>query len=1074
MPKGGLLYGRARDVAELEGALEEALGGHGQAAVLVGEAGIGKSWLAAQVAERGRDAGATVAWAGCSAGAAPSFWPWRQLLDRLEPQRGRHPALARLHVGAPVTAPDDPEADRTELFGAVADVLREAAGDRLLVLVVDDLHWADDSSLRLLTFVAPLLRTLALLLVVTVRDERESRRDTVDEVVAELSRHGRRLELGPLTAAEVEALAIQSVAGPLGEGVAGFVHHYSGGNALFARELVRLLGTRQALGDVPAARRAVGVPQGVRAVVTQRLERLPSATRELLDLAAVAGDVIGLDVLQQATGSSAPDLLAGLEPAVAARVVNAVSVGRYAFGHALIRAAVVDEMGVVRRVQLHQQVGEALAALQERGAHLDVADLAYHWLAAAPGGNAARAVRYARAAAEQAEAMLAYERAAQLYDDALSALAIDPTAGDRAGLLLARAEALVASGDLAQSQAVFTQAADVARAAGRADQLARAALGLGAGVGGFEIALFDQDQIRLLEEALDGLGAQPGALRALVLARLSVALAYTDSVARRLALAEAAVAMARECQDPAALAHALAAHCDAIAGPADTHQRLREADEIVAWATSTGDRRLQLLGRRTRLVALLELGDTAGADAEIEAYDRTAGSLRQPLYLWYVPLWRGMRAAAQGRMDEAVQLCDEAARIGRAAGSVNAMMLSAVLRWTVRVEQARPAEAAAAIAELAELVPDMPTIVRSLNTALVAAAGGDADEASRHLAPVLAGIAGLPLDAEWLAAMVEVVDVLRITGPHPVGAQLYGWLLPFRDRHPIDGIGATDYGSVERHLGVLAALQGHHAEAREHLARALAANSAAGHRLGVARSLADIGTLLHDEELVRQAGAAYREMGLPVRAAQVEQLRAGEKQARSPRQPAADAGTLRCEAGLWTATFGDRTVHLPDRKGLHDIAALLAVAGRELHVLDLVAPPAAPATGVTGEGLHEQGDLGPQLDATARAAYRARLAELEHDLAEARAGGDLARAERAAAEHDALVEQLAGAFGMGGRPRRAGDPVERARSTVTRRIRDAIAAVERAHPELGRHLRSAVRTGTYCVYDPERPVAWSL
>ena len=159
---------------------------------------------------------------------------------------------------------------------------------------------------------------------------------------------------------------------------------------------------------------------------------------------------------------------------------------------------------------------------------------------------------------------------------------------------------------------------------------------------------------------------------------------------------------------------------------------------------------------------------------------------------------------------------------------------------------------------------------------------------------------------------------------------------------------------------------------------------------------------------------------------------------------------------------------MKDAKGLQDLARLIAQPGREVHVLDLVGARPDPA----GAALRDVGDLGELLDARARAEYRRRLAELEDDVTEAERCNDLARASKAGAERDFIAAELAAALGLDGRPRRAGDPAERARKAVTARIRLTIGRIDREHSDLGRHLTNAVRTGTTCAYQPETPITW--
>ena len=188
-------------------------------------------------------------------------------------------------------------------------------------------------------------------------------------------------------------------------------------------------------------------------------------------------------------------------------------------------------------------------------------------------------------------------------------------------------------------------------------------------------------------------------------------------------------------------------------------------------------------------------------------------------------------------------------------------------------------------------------------------------------------------------------------------------------------------------------------------------------------------------------------------------------------QTTSSVGTFRRDGEVWTVAYGGRDARLRDSKGMRDLAILLARPGKVVAALDLVTSVSARPVHRAERGTAAEGDLGEVLDATARRAYRHRLEELDEELADADASADGERSARAAAERDALIEQLTGAYGLGGRARRTGSPAERARSTVTARISDAIRRVERVHPQLGRHLRLSVRTGTFCAYQPETSVS---
>ncbi|RIL03054.1 MAG: ATPase, partial [Proteobacteria bacterium] len=181
-----------------------------------------------------------------------------------------------------------------------------------------------------------------------------------------------------------------------------------------------------------------------------------------------------------------------------------------------------------------------------------------------------------------------------------------------------------------------------------------------------------------------------------------------------------------------------------------------------------------------------------------------------------------------------------------------------------------------------------------------------------------------------------------------------------------------------------------------------------------------------------------------------------------PERPRGAEGALLRAGDGWTVRFGGRSLQVRALKGLEDLAVLLAQPEHEVHCLELIG------------GGDVGGDTGPAIDAKARRAYEARIRELQGDIDRARDANDLGRAERAEAELDALVSQLADAFGLGGRTRAKGSAAERARSAVTWRVRAAIQRLGALHPELGRHLANAVRTGTWCSYRPEAPVVWEI
>ncbi|MEV6975882.1 AAA family ATPase, partial [Kitasatospora sp. NPDC093806] len=536
-------------------------------------------------------------------------------------------------------------------------------------------------------------------------------------------------------------------------------------------------------------------------------------------------------------------------------------------------------------------------------------------------------------------------------------------------------------------------------------------------------------------------------LLAAVTARLSVAASQLASDRERLVLAEEAVHVARAAGDAAVLGYALSALCDARAGPADCAARRGWAEEIVALARSLPepDRELELLGRRLRLVALLELGRLADVDAEIRAYQAGARALDRPLYSWYVPLWRGMRALLEWRVEDCRAALAETEALGRRADSANAAVLAATQRWCLLAESGGPPEEVAALLDAVAALEAEPGVWPRVTLALLAAQRGDLAEAGNRLAAVGPLLSGAPVDSEWLPMLAQVAETLALLGSSaPDGATglartVYDALAPYAGLLVVEGIGAAVRGPVDRHLGLLATVLGERPAAQRHFATALAT----AHALGAAR----LAERITHESAPAEPPATARSDG--------DQL-------------------FVLQGELWQIRFAGQEVRLPDSKGLRDLAVLLARPGTPVPALDLAttAPSAPSALGARADDLHEPADTGELIDATARAAYRHRLTELDREAADADAAGDAERSARIAVERDALVGQLAAAYGLGGRVRRTGSAAERARTAVTARIRTAIERIARAHPALGRHLVNAVHTGTLCVYRPEQPVRW--
>jgi DNA-binding SARP family transcriptional activator len=431
--------GRELELEQLRRGLDSALSGHGRVFLLAGEPGIGKSRLADELTARARTRGMHVLVGRCwEGGGAPVYWPWVQSLrayvretDAAVVRRELGPGacdlaqllpeLRELDPALPDPPALDPEAGRFRLFEAVTAVLKRAAERRPLVLVLDDLHAADDPSLLLLQFLAREIGDSRLLVLGAYRDVDPTIREPLSSALAELVREPvtRTLLLGGLGEADVARFIELTTSRLAPAAVVEALHAETEGNPLFVGEIVRLLAAEGGL-EEPAPRLAV--PQTLREVIARRLRRLSPPCEELLRVASVLGREFDLDVLADAGGLDRSSLLEILDEAVAAQLVTDVpgSRLRLRFGHGLFREVLYDELAVSRRRKLHRAVGEALERVSSGTVDTRLGELAHHFAGAVPLVNPGKAVDYAERAGDRAVRLLAPEEAVRLYETALS------------------------------------------------------------------------------------------------------------------------------------------------------------------------------------------------------------------------------------------------------------------------------------------------------------------------------------------------------------------------------------------------------------------------------------------------------------------------------------------------------------------------------------------------------------------------------------------------------------------------------------------------------------------------------
>ncbi|MEO7428893.1 MAG: AAA family ATPase, partial [Acidimicrobiales bacterium] len=650
-PDAVSFVGRATEVDRLRTAWKSAGEGAVRLVLVSGEPGVGKTRLVAELARRVHDEGAVVLFGRCDEDLAVPYQPFVEALggyiaaastDELAEQAGAFGGdLARLvpllservaALAEPLRA--DPETERYRLFESVAAFLRAIAGEAPTLLVLDDLHWAGKPELLLLRHLLRAVTGTQLLLVGTYRDTDLDRRHPLAEVLSDLRRDDAldRISLGGLEEGEVTEFLESAAGHPLGAvgaQLAHEVHTETEGNPFFVGQVLRHLVESGAVvehdGEWVRARDAatIGIPEGIREVIGRRLATLTPGTNDLLAVAAVVGREFALDVVRYASGVDADALLDALEEAEAAHLIEPVpdAPRRRSFVHALLRSTLYDEIPTTRRLRIHRRVAQAFEARVEAGDAPALADLARHFCEAAALGETANAVRYGRAAAQQALERLAYEEAAGFYDRALAVLEPD-AAGDRlprAELLVLLGRARWASGEHDGATAALYEAAAIARSLGDAALFAEAVIACGGKRGWSEAGVVDQRLVDFLEEALALLPPGDHPLRAVCTARLGSELYFLNEPSdRRRLLTEDALAMARRVGDRETLALVLScAHWGAWV-PGSAEHRLALAEEMLQLGVEGTEREIEASALSWIVNDLIELGRTDEAAAHVE------------------------------------------------------------------------------------------------------------------------------------------------------------------------------------------------------------------------------------------------------------------------------------------------------------------------------------------------------------------------------------------------------------------------------------------------------------------------
>ncbi len=703
----GSLVGRADALAQLDAALDTAWRGRTRIALLSGEAGIGKTRLAQEVARRAEARGWRTLWGHCAEGpGAPAFGPWIGVLraalvgeaeQRIARRLGERaawlgPLLRAPLVGGEATLAEmaDSADARALLFDAVASLLRALANAVPLLVVIDDLQWADGASLELLRFLAMHLGDARLLLVATCRDTEIEPGDPLAASFARLLREEsvQRIPIGGLAPDESRDLIARLVDHEPDPGFARALHERTLGNPLFIEETLReiapSISAERPRSDWTRAG-ALGVAKSIRQLLARRVAALPESCRALLEAAAVIGLDFDTALLARVAALGDQALSDVLHRAESLVVREPASPGLYRFRHPLIRETIYGAIDIRRCRDLHRAVGEALEWFHAADPEPPLAALAHHFGEAGLEKAFGYSMRAARASFER----FAYEDAAAHFAEALEIQERvgTPDAKLRCELLLGMGQALHLAGEPARARESFLRAVALARAAAAPDLLARAAIG----VEQERWILVDAPASRsipLLEEARASLGDGDPALRARLLARLAKALAAARDPRDESVVAEA-LAVARASRDATALGLALAAHIDVTWRPGRLVQNTALARELAA---ITVDPAQAHQGFLLLFDCALQAADVAAAERAIEQARSAAGALRIPWQAVSLQVIAGRLAMLRGLFDEAEAAAWAGIREAQRLPSGNLANGAMGLLYSVRALQGRLGE----------------------------------------------------------------------------------------------------------------------------------------------------------------------------------------------------------------------------------------------------------------------------------------------------------------------------------------------------------------------------------------------
>ncbi len=1028
-PAGTTIIGRVDALRRLEQlALASALGR--RTTVLVsGEAGMGKTSLIRAALDAADDDATLIGWGTCwQSPGAPGFWPWMQAFDDLTRAIGRDAATAaagdgtgRLAalipaLGSASASADDLDRQRFMLLDAAVGWLESVSSHQRVAIVLDDLQWADSSTLDLLEHLVATPVEARLLIIGAYRhDELDPERRMR---LSMLGSHVDHIHLEGLPVAAVEELAATICGSSLAQTLAPDLHRRTGGHPLFVRELARLSG-----GGVLAP-----LPTAVTGAVIRRLETLPVESRRVLAAASALGNRLLPDVLALVVEDTIAAVVNGLDAAQEAGVIRTGPAHELWFTHDLFRETLYGQLSLTERGRLHGRVAEALEARSRRGAHVSPGVLARHFAQAVTATDPGKAIHWAREAARDERRRAAFrESAAHLRRARLAAVDVGWTIAPDllVRILLEEADGEARSGEPDVARDLLAEAATAASSPQQVADVALAVQRLGA-----KFSAPRGEIIAQLASALAAITGHDVARQARVTAALARELQHSVSDDRREAgpLSEEALALARQSDDDETLASCLLARHDALWGPGTGAERSLIGREIATIGSRLGDQERLAEGLLLEANGLLESG-SPGFRPVLDRWFGILEARNEPRDRYMVQTRRAALALLDGDADRAESLMYAAVALGEKIhepDAGNVLMSQRVALARIRNE---PEELSALAADAVRWWTGAPVVAHAVAAGALAAAG-DLEAAAREVA-MLSEAGGWPDEGSYLRSVLVSDLAVAATALHDT--ELCAFLLddisPLTDSCGVNGAVVAFVGPFAHAAGLLAAELGDRQRAAVMLRQSIETSRSLGATVWVRQGESAHGAL----------GRAYPP----------------DPGAGSRRTPLT-ASLSRTER-IWTVTFGEEQGSLPHSKGLADIAMLVRHRGQDL--------PAVRLMGGFSSGVSERTD--ELIDIEALRAYRDRLDELQAEIDQTGSGTDLASHDLLVEERDQLLTELRRTTGLGGRIRSvANDPAERARKAVSARIRDAIQRLGTLTPLLAAHLDRSVKTGLRCSYVP--------